>query len=372
MNFDELTATTLQEIMPRKAQDWLFKGSPLISYIMAKNRVEFPGGLYTQIPGIKGKTIGGPFAAGGTFTLVKPSILTAMVLRLRLYQQSIVEYLEELLIDNAGPLAILKIVDVHVDTAFRTMTEQHAIDIWRHGQNATLDNRLLRIHGIAEALNDGVSNSWEGNVFTTYGGTTRSTVGANGNGISSVPFFNGDSAGAAAAISYGTLDLQYESCVRGKLEPDLFAAGRAFKSYVKQRIQAQQRFAQEQDPVWGVRSFRFNNAMCLTDDYAPSALFGENDPLTGNYLTSTFTAGAAPAAASGLTANVVTTVGEVGAFLNTATWMLRIAAHPLFQYGSTGWKVAQDSLKIAMQILFGGTFYTVSSRDNKQIYGVNG
>ncbi len=46
---------------------------------------------------------------------------------------------------------------------------------------------------------------------------------------------------------------------------------------MKERLEAKQWFQQEADPIWGVRSFRFEDAMVLPDENCPSEKYKLRD-----------------------------------------------------------------------------------------------
>jgi hypothetical protein len=140
-----------------------------------------------------------------------------------------------------------------------------AVDFYRHGQNITGSNRSIFINGITEALNDGVNPSWDGNVFTTYGGQARNA--AIGNVLNSVPIWVGDQAGNTGQISYKVLVEAYLNCVQ---RPDIGLCNKALYAYLLERQEPKQRFETQQDVSIGMSGLRLLDAMIFEDKLAPS------------------------------------------------------------------------------------------------------
>jgi hypothetical protein len=137
-------------------------------------------------------------------------------------------------------------------------------------------------------------------------------------------------------------------------------------------MQVQQRFAQEKDPVWGVTGMRMNSALILKDDLFPSLAYGVNHPIFGNYLTGAFVVPATHTAASNLPATGVNcTVGEVFAWFNTDKWLFYVSNDPLFAFGFTGFKPAQDNTRVSGQVLAMVNSQCRSPWSGKQLYGLS-
>lgn len=316
--------------------------------------------------------IGGAYARGDNFNITKRQTLAGAVFDPKLYEVSIPEYLEDLEVLNKGPLAVFSLIDTDLANAMHTISAIVAIAMARHGQasgTGVSDNRVKQINGWAEAINDGVTNSWEGNYFSTYGTATRN--GVVGAALNSVPFWNGTQAGAAAPIVYQTLEETYQDASIGREEPDLGVSNKAVYAYIKERIQPQQRFAQERDPYFGASGMKMNAAMIMKDDYFPSKRYGKNDPDLGNYLTSTFTSAATVGAGSNMPTSTTLQVNEVFNWYNTKKWLLRISNSSLFGFGFTGFKPAQDNTRVVGQILAALNLECVAPRLQKQIFGIN-
>lgn len=370
---DELNATTEKAIRPKKIFDLAFKQkSPFLAYLR-EDALTHDGGAFIQNTMLLGKTVGGAYSKGSTFTLARPQLLDVTQFDMRYYQQSDVQLLEELNVENQGAAKVFSILEIHQEALILTMNEMLAVDIYRHGQasgSGVDDNRVTSMNGLSEAFNDGVTSSWDGNEFTTYGRNTRNS-GLVSTALNSIPYWGGDSSGNAGAISYSVLLTNYLDCVHGDMAPNLIVGGKAIYGYILTRLQPMQRLGQEQDVAWGAKSFHLLGAKFLMDEYAPSSVYGKNDSRTGNYLTAAFTSSASPATSSNLPASTTVTPGETLWIFNTKTFQLQVSKSKLYQFGWTGYKESIDSTIVAGQMLFAGNLICQAPDYNKQLYGFN-
>lgn len=369
---DEINATTLKVILPKKVMDNAFKRkSPLLRKLRSKATV-FSGGAFIQQTFLFGKTTGGSYGRGDTFDLTRSNLVDVTKFDLRFYYQNDTQFKEDINVYNKGAAAVFDLVAIHQEAMLLSMNEMLSIDLYRHGQSSgglVLDNRPTSINGASEALNNGVDNSWDGNVFVTYGKNTRN--GSIGAALNCTPYFAGDPTGAAGPITYAILLERYLTACGGDWHPDMLTMNKAAFAYCLERIQPQQRFGQEAKPKWGFEGFSLMGMELMRDEYAPSARFGVNDPKTGNWLTGTFTSVAVPTADSNLPASQPITVGETIWGWNTDTQALYISDDPLYRFGFTGYKEAQNSTIVAGQLLFAGNFIFRAPWTCFPIYGVN-
>jgi len=389
-NIDELNATTLFEIFPKVVKDNYFLGTPLLAYIRDHCLVPFRGGSFMQNTFLFQPMLGTAYQTGDTFNIQKQQTLAATRFDPKKYEVSVPEFLEDIEITNRGPLAVFSRVKSDLQNAIMTLNAMIAIDMNNHGQasgRSVVSNRISHINGWEEALNDGVTNSYNGNI-TTYGGQLRN--GVIKKALNSVPVWFGDQLGNAGMLAYAGMEEMYQNaCINsatpgGSGEPDLGVSNKAGYAFAKERMQVQQVFSQERDPIWGMMGFRFGSAMVLKDDYFPSMKYGYNDPFLGNYLTQTpgvspWTSGPAPASASGLPANTAINPAEVFAFFNTRSngkeddsknLLFRVSDSALFGGGFTGFKPAQDSTKVVGQVLLGANMEFTSCRLHVYGYGI--
>ena len=368
---DEINLTTLSEIYPHTIEDNFFLDTPFLAYLRAHALTDFTGGANTRFTFLYAPMIGGAYARGDNFNITKRQTLGGAQFDPKLYEVSIPEYLEDLEVLNKGPLAVFSLIDTDLANAMHTISAIVAIAMARHGQasgGGVVDNRVKQINGWAEAINDGVTNSWDGNYFTTYGTATRN--GVISSALNSVPYWAGTQTGATAPITYQTLEETYQDASIGREEPDLGVSNKAVYAFIKERIQPQQRFAQERDPYFGVSGMKMNSAMIMKDDYFPSLRYGKNDPDLGNYLTAAFTSHSTTGSGSNMPTSTSLAASEVFNWYNTKKWLLRISNSSLFGFGFTGFKPAQDNTRVVGQILAALNLECVAPRLQKQIFGI--
>lgn len=373
---DEINATTLKEIYPRVVEDEFFLDTPLLAYMRANCLVPFTGGESMNFTFLYAPLIGGSYAKGASFNTDKVQTLSGCVFYPKFYYVSVVEQLEDILVTNKGPLAVYSLLNIDLKNSMNTISAICAVAMARHGQASGSNitgNRPNDMNGWEESLNDGVTPQWDGSVFTSYGYQARN--GAISNKMNSVPQWCGTQAGGTGPITYGLLEESYQDCSIGREEPNLGVGNKAVYAYIKERMQVQQNFRQEKDPYYGVTGFRFNNAMILKDDYFPSLKYGQNDPILGNWLTSSFTnplpstgtpAGGFPNSTQA--ANL--TPGEVFNWFNTKKLLMRVADDPEFGFGFTGLVRAQDNTRVIGQVKAMVNIENTAPRMSKTLYGI--
>lgn len=369
-NLDAVNAVTLKVIWPRQITDNFFRAIPFFTMLRDKAIMPFDGGTLMQYPFLFNAELGGAYSPGSTFNIDKVDTIAATQFREKYYQTNITEFKEEIQVRNKGEAAVFRLLDARMKNAMMTMTTIIALDAWRHGQALGSDNRSININGISEALNDGSVPSWDGNIFTTYGNQARN--GVIGTSLNSVPQWFGKSDGSTGKITYDQMEHMYQLASQGNISPDLGVTSKRGLTILKNALQVQQQFNQETDPRYGFEGIRLNKMLITKDDYCPSA-FGANDPRLGNYLTSSFTnplTSGTPAGGFPTTSTAANlTVGEILFYLNTDTWIYRVASDPEFQFGFTGFKPAQDNTRVSGQILVANNLECVAPRLNIHGYG---
>lgn len=370
---NEINLTTLKAIYPVSVEDNFFLDTPFQAYLRAKALYPWTGGAHSQNVFIYAPMVGGSYDRGDSFNITARQTLAGTVFDLRTYEVAIPVLLEDILINNTGETAKFKLIDLWMRNAMNTISAMIAIDLNNHGRSVVTgvdDDRHSAVNGWAEALSDGVTNGWTGDWFTSYGTAPRNgNIGAT---LNSVPVWGGDQLGNAGPVTYNILEETYQDASRGRIEPDLGVGNRAIISYIKERIQAGQRFSQERDPYFGASGFKMNSAVILKDDYFPSLKYGSNDPDLGNSLTGSFTSVASPGATSNMPAATSLTVGEVFAWFNTSKWLFRISNTKEFGFGFTGFIPAQDNTRVVGHIKGGVNLECLAPWANKQLFGFNG
>jgi hypothetical protein len=370
---DEINLTTLKEIYPRVIEDNFFLDTPFQAYLRARSMVPFGGGAFMQNVFLYAPMIGGSYAKGASFNVSKRQTLAGTLFDPKYYEVSVPEYKEDIQVLNKGPLAVFSLIDIDLRNALNTISAIIAVAMSLHGQAAgtnIVGNRPNDINGWIEALSDGITPGWDGSIFASYG--TQPRNGIISNKLNSTPVWLGTSTGATAPISYQIMEELYQIASIGREEPDLIVGNKAVYAFIKERIQPQQRFAQERDPYFGVSGMRMNSAMILKDDYFPSLKFGQNDPDIGNWLTGTFTSPGVVGAGSNMPTATLLNVGEVLAMFNTRKWLFRISDDPEYGFGFSGFVPAQDNTKVVGQEKAAVNLECTGPRYNIQGFGIGG
>lgn len=376
--FDELNATTLKEIWPRVIYDQFFFDTPFAAYLRAKCLSPYGGGAFMQNTHLVKPMIGGWYAPGSNWNMTKRQTLAETTFIPKYLEVGVPEYLEQILVENVGELAAFSLVNTDMTNAMMTGSAITAVSLSLHGQAAgggVVGNRPQAINGWIEAANDGITPGWDGSVFVNYGNAPRN--GFVGNTLNSIPLFGGDpTTGKTAPISYSFIEEAYQTASKGRKVPDLITSNKALYAYIKEKIQPQQRFAQERDPFWGTMGMRINSAMFLADEYFPSLKYGVNDPDLGNYLTSTYVSpgttanGGTAAASSNLPPSGTTVVvGEVMGIFRMEDFIFRIADNPVYGWGFSGFVPAQDNSRVFGTVKAMQQLQCVSPRTQVQAYG---
>lgn len=365
---DDIAATTLKEIFPKAVEDNYFLATPLEAYLKDHATVPWEGGAYNQNTFLTRGTIGGPFAKGDNFNTQQVNLLDEMIFTIKLYEENVTVDLVDGEVFNRGPRAVIDLTDVQMKAAVLTQSARLALDLSLHGQaNASgiVGNRPTHINGWIEALNDGITPGWDGSIFTAYGTRVRTTDGI----INSVPYFAGNADGTTAPVSYTVVEETYQDCCIDGEHPDLGVMNKALYAYMKEKMQPQQRFAQEKDPIWGVDGLRFNSAMLLVDHYFPSLKYGKNDSNIGNWLTGTFTSPGTVGTGSNMPTSTTINVGEVLSWFNTNKMLLRISNSELFNGGFRGFVAANNNTRLSGQIMWAGNLMVLNPRMHKSVFG---
>lgn len=364
---DEINLTTLKEIYPDAVEDNFFLDSPFMAHLRRKSMVPFTGGAFMQTVFIYAPLIGGSYTRGANFNINKPQTLSGTEFDPKYYEVSVVEYKEDIQVLNKGDLSVFRLIDIDMQNGVQTISAILAVALALNGQLAA---RLPEVNGWTESINDGIVPSWDGNIYTSYGTQVRNgaiTKALNGNVI-----WAGNSDGTTAPITYQLLEEAYQTATVGRDEPDLGVTNKAAFAYIKERIQPQQRFAQERDPYWGAYGMRMNNAMILKDDYFPSLKYGQNQAGIGNWLTSTVTSPSSSTNPGNFPNGGTLTVGEVFNWFNTRKFLLRMADDPEYGMGFSGFVPAQDNTRVVGQIKCALNLECIASRLNAQVYGIGG
>jgi hypothetical protein len=373
--FDQISATTLAELRDDILVDNFFVDCPWQRKMRATPGCleEFMGGTLMQIPFQYNRVNGGAIAPGSDLTVLQNQIIAAMGFVPK-------EYIEQVplnlwrtnVIQGSGPATKVKEVDVYMTNAVQSLNTDLGIDFYRHGQNISGSNRIIYVNGLSEALNDGINPSWDGNVFTTYGGQPRN--GVVGNVLNSVPTWVGTGSGATGQITYKTVLEAYWNCVS---PPDTGLCNKALFAYLQERQEPKQRFEMMEDITIGVSGLKVMDAYIFLDKLAPSTKYGAILPNNLSQTTSiapaaftTPTLTTAQSQISNMPSATSVSPGEPFFWLRMKGWRVRPTADPEYNFNFTPPVRSQTNPDLVVLFLKAGiNFYTQGPRDNWQLLG---
>lgn len=310
---NEVNVYTLTHIVPGVV-DGVFKNDPLLAYLKANGIQRWTGGVTVQENFVYKPMIGGSYSLGASFDITRRRTADGATFNLKHHEVNVTEFKEDIQVYNVGPQKVYSMIEADLQNAALTMSALLAIETYNNGQDS---GRTDKINGLAEAINDGSTASWNGNSYSSYGNVTRSAV----NGA-----LNGKVNNVNGAITYKTLEEQYNDCVLGAIEPNLIVTTNRGMSYIKEKFHPQYRVT-VQDPKIGFTGIQFNKATILQSQYCPGTQ-GVNDADLGNYLDSD---------------------GETMWMLVTDYIRMWVTSDPEFGFGFSGFKWAQDNTIVAGQ-----------------------
>ncbi len=347
----EVNAAATTKIM-RGVVDNFFKAGPMIAFLKRRFNRRWTGPVIQENYLFRSQK-GGAYAKGGQFDVTKQQTFTGMQFRPRYYQVNVTEFLEDLEVEAAGPTAMFSTLKVDLANAAFTMSSQLEIAIWRHGQNLVGDDRSLEINGLEEALNDGLAASYNGNIFTSYGGQTRADVNRALNTPSGFVAANVD-----GGIAFRQLQHSYLSCVVGGEAPMMGVTSNRGFGFITEAFAPQMRIdATVPEINWPGLKMPFMRGVIVMSQYIPGQ-DGINDNDIGDYRTT---------AANN---------DEILAWINPgpqgemAYTRLHIAQSRKFAFGFTGFKGARNDNQISGQILFAGNFTNRAPRYSRILHGI--
>jgi hypothetical protein len=372
--FDQISATTLADLRDDIVYDNFFVDTAWMRKMRVSGALdEFLGGSIMQTPFQYDRVNGGAVAPGTDITVLQKQILAATAFVPKEYVEQVpLNLWQTNVIQGSGPAVKVKLVDAYMANAVQALNTDIAIDFYRHGQSITGSNRLIYVNGASEALNDGINPSWDGNVFTTYGGQNRN--GAVTNTLNAVPIWVGDQAGNTGQISYKVLVESYLNCVQ---RPDIGLCNKALYAYLLERQEPKQRFTLEKDVSIGFEGLKVLDAMIFEDKLAPSTKYGQLLPAGLSQTTSiqptTFTTPSLTAtqrAISNYPSSTSVKPGEPFFWFRIKGWKFRPSADPEYNFNFTPPVRSQTNPDLIVMFLkVGVNLYTTSPRDNSQLVG---
>lgn len=372
--FDQISATTLADLRDDVVYDEFFVETAWQRKMRAMGALDdFLGGSIMQTPFQFNRVNGGAIAPGSDVTVEQVQIVAAMAFVPKEYIEQVpLNLFQTNVIQGSGPAVKVKLVDMYMTNAVQSLNTDLAIDFYRHGQNISGSNRTIFANGISEAINDGVNPSWDGNVFTTYGGQLRN--GVVGNVLNSVPTWVGDQAGNTGQISYKVVLEAYHNCVQS---PDVGLCNKALFAYLQERQEPKQRFEMVTDMSIGVSGLKVMDGIIFVDKLAPSTKYGSLLPSNlsqttsikpSNFTTPTFSG--SQNAISNYPSNTTVKPGEPFFWLRVKGWKVRPSNDPEYDFNFTPPIRSQTNADLIVMFLKSAiNFYCTAPRDNWQLVG---
>lgn len=378
-SFDQLSASTLYDLKDDVVIDNFFVSETTLRKLRMGGALDpYLGGTAMVTPFMYDRVDGGAIAPGSDVTVTQKNILAATAFVPKEYIEKVPLNLWQANVINAGPAGKVKLVDLYMTNSVQAANTDLGIDLFRHGQSLAGQNRAIYINGFSEAFNDGINPSWDGNVFTTYGGQLRN--GVVGNTINSVPIWVGSQSGATGQISYKPLVEAYFNCVR---PPDAGFCNKALFAYLLERQEVKQRLYEVvADTQMGVGNspevgIKVLGATIYIDKLAPSNKYGQILPSGLSQTTSiqptSFTSptySGSQNAISNFPSNTTLQPSEVFFWVRSDTWKVRPTEDPEYNFNFTPWIRTQTNADLVVGFFkLGINLYCVSPRDNAQIFG---
>jgi hypothetical protein len=334
-----------------------------LNYFLRQNlREDFTGGSTINEDFLYGAMIGGPYLKGKQFNVAQKQTEQQLRFDLKYTQVSVPLYQEDIQVLNKGDLAAIKLLKARIDQGYMSLGAFTSILTYLNGIQA---GYTANINGLGEAINDGVTASWDNFTYQTYGGLTRATFS---------PTLNAPPKVITGALEYDTIDQTYMQAFygSGNYEPNLMVTTPIGFSYIKSKFQTQQRFQDTKLEVGvGFRGLSFNGATVVASRYAP-----------GSYLTGPAGAGTADPVATGvlteMSGGAITTY-PVGALGNSgeSLWILNarkpflnyyVSSDPVFGGGFRDFIPSANNTILVGQVLLAHQL-TAHPRYHRLLYG---
>ena len=373
--YDQISASTVADLREDVVYDNFFVDPGIQRKMRASGALdEFLGGTVMQEPFQFDRVQGGAHQPGADINIIQKQILGATAFAPKEYIETIPLNLWQTDVINSGPAGRVKIADLYMTNAVQALNTDLGIDFYRHGQpnsgTNVVDNRAIYINGASEFCNDGVTNSWDGNVFPSVGGQTRN--GVVGVALNSIPYWCGDQAGNTGPVSYKVILEGYLDCVE---PPDSGSTNKGAWAYLAERQETKQKFTVETDLQIGVSGLKILDAYIYVDKLCPSTKYGTILPSGLSNTTAikpaTFTSAGTPSSLSLLPASTTINPGEVLFLFRLKGWKVRQAAAAEYNFAFTPpIRTQQNPDLVVMFLKEGINFYTPTPRNNKQFFGI--
>lgn len=351
LTWSEINAFTTQEIVP-KTTEVIFKQSPLLTRILNRRRVSFPGGTKIQRGIMYAELNGGFFEKGETFNIAYVKTDTAFEIAIKYAHVNVTLYGTDDVL-NRGRNAAFSQVELKFANASLTMAKLLAQTMYKDGQTSGGTGVLSsskHFDGLLAWIDDGndygsysvATDSTKS--FLAVGGITRDDLFATAPTFAGATTPDAGLAGANAYVdrnfaAFTALNLQtaFGKAWYGNDFPDIIVSTQTFWNKVWNTAQPNQRYFDDNSDVAkvGFRAFRFN---------------GISDVVVDKYMPSDGTYG-------------------VALGLNTNYIEFYVTDNPKFQFGFTGFKDAQNSIDMAGQFLYAGNLLVSNPRTCFKLVG---
>lgn len=352
----DIAAYTTIEILPRTT-DVIFKKSPLLTRLLNRNSISFPGGLLVQRPLMYAQLNGGFFSKNDTLNIAYVQTDTSYQVNMKYAYVSIfLNGTDDVL--NRGRNAAFSEVELKFANASATMAKIITTGLYQDGQtaasNAGVTNGVLStstsLDGLLAWIDDGnTSGSYSTatdltksfpsigglnrvDLFTTppvFTGATTPNSGIQGLNAYTNRAFN--------AFTLNDMQFAFGQAWFGNDFPDLIVTTQNGFNKVWNATQPQQRYMDDNSDVAkvGFKAFRFN---------------GVADVVVDKYLPSDGTNG-------------------IMYMLNTRYLELYCSDNKKFSFGFTGFKDAQGTIDLAGQFLWSGDLGAPNPRTSAKLVG---
>ncbi len=401
--YSEIDATNLESVRKNVVFQNLFVDTPFQAKLRRAGVWDpFLGGSGMFEGFIYGRPQGAAVAPGSTVTVTRQQQNTGM----KFVPKAYVSWnpLDDWELDdgsgtggviNSGPAMIANQYQILMENMVEMINTMIEMDSFRHGQPSATNvstNRVLNSNGLSEALNNGIDNSWDGNIFTTFGSNTRN--GVIGPALNSVPLYLGTAAGATGQIDFNALMRLWGQCTVTGGKPDLGITNVLGFVAIANALDAQRRDVSNKNHDIQWDGLTFNGVEIFADPLAPSALAGDflalapSSSISGNnnlvdgagqstqtatFTTPQFTSGGVNVATSPTGSNLPSTtlinVGEVLFFLEAASFKIRPTNKKGWNYGLRRSPMPNNVSMDALFMRLGTNLYNVMPRHNAQAYG---
>lgn len=364
---DQINLSTRRYIRdnPKLVDDY-FQNDPLLAYLKLNLREDWEGGSLIQENFQYKNLKGGFYQKGKTFDGSEIQVEQGMQFIPKTMEVGVTLQKEDIQVFNRGELAAFRLIDSRMTNAYMTAGAFLAIGQYLNGQG----NFLANVNGLAEALNDGTTASWDGSTYNTYGGITRG--GQVGRALNSPPINVG------GTIEYNVLEESYTAGSFGNIEPNLGATTPLGYSFIKEKFQTQQRFNDTQDPAIGFNGLKFNSGTLIKSRYLPGTGVGGAGSASDGIGTAGTDANVTAVdfitqTTNGTVTTYPTVTGETLFWLQARKPFLNfyVSTDPEFGFGFTGFKPHQLNTSLIGQVLVACNL-TLHPRYHRQLYGITG